>query len=232
MDIVYTLRACNVCEELAYSLRSLCNLPHDRIFFVGGFPNNINRNDIIYIPTVQNSTKWKNALQNIRIACQDERLSEDFILMNDDFFILKPVRDYKELSLNQGTVADIYSQYQKRGSSSLYAQGMKETAEYMYRLGIKMPLSFELHIPMIFNKRKLLETFRLPGVNDIAALHIRSLYGNIYIKDSVYRHDVKVLANDDFLGANDTFLSCGDFTWKKVKPFLEQLFPDKSKYES
>lgn len=230
MDIVYTLRNCNICEELVYSLRSLRNLPHDKIFFAGGFPNNIRREDIVHISTTQTGTKWQNSLNNIKFACLDNRLSDDFILMNDDFFILKPIT-VQQLNLNLGTVADVYSKYLNRNSSSLYAQGMKRTAEYLFRLGITIPLSFELHIPMVLNKKKVLQIFEMPGINDIPALHLRTIYGNLFIKDSIYHKDVKVLNSDIFCGTDDTFLSCGDFTWKQVKPFLEKALPEKSRYE-
>lgn len=231
MDILYTLKNCNICEELVYSLRSLANLPHDNIFFVGGFPNNIKRDNIGYINRTQTSTKWKNATQNVKTACLDDRLSEDFILMNDDFFILEPV-DEKELALNFGTIDEVYKRYCDRGlKETAYVKGMKETQDFLKRLGFSEPLCFELHIPMIFNKEKFLKMFSLEGIDKIDVLHWRSVYGNLYQKESVKRNDVKVLMSDKFSSSEDKFLSCGDSTWKKVKPFLESLFPKKSIHE-
>ena len=230
MDILYTLRNCNVCEELAYSLRTLCNLPHEYIFFVGGFPNNIKRSDIVYIPTAQTSTKWKNSTQNLKIACLDERLSDDFIFMNDDFFILKPI---ESLSFNYGPVKEVYERYQRIYSSETnYMRGMRETADFLKKLGISDPLSFELHLPMIMNKSKVLEMFKLPGVSSISVLHKRTLYGNLYIKDSHYHQDVKVSLRTPFdFSMCDDFLSSSDISWAIVKPHLQRLFPQKCLYE-
>ena len=105
MDILYTLKQCDQCDELIYSLRSLCNLPHDRVFLVGGCPKNIDKSKVVYIPTEQKGTKWRNSTNNVKTACKDPRLSDDFILMNDDFFVLKPINDpAKELNLQQGTI--------------------------------------------------------------------------------------------------------------------------------
>lgn len=232
MDILYTLKACNVCEELTYSLRSLANLPHDKICFVGGFPNNIQRADIVYIPTIQKSTKWKNSTENLKIACQDHRLSEEFILMNDDFFILKPIREVvKDLSLNQGLVKDVYKRYCDKGlGQTAYVKGMKETEKFLNDLGISNPLSFELHIPMIFNKKDFLSMFNLPNIGKISVLHWRTIYGNFFCKNTEYHPDVKVSLKTP-LNVDAKFLSSSDAAWNKVKPFLEQFFPKKSLYE-
>ena len=233
MDIVYPLRNCNICEELVYSLRSLENLPHDKIFFVGGFPNNIRRDNITYIPRAQTSTKWENSTENIKTACLDSRVSDNFVLMNDDFFILKPLQNVeKELCFNLGTVEEVYRKYHNRGmSQTAYVKGMEETKQFLKDLGISEPICFELHIPMIFNKQKFLDIFKLPNIDKISVLHWRTVYGNLYQKSSVQREDVKVLIKDVFTESKDKFLSSGDATWGKVKPFLKSLFPNKSVHE-
>ena len=148
MDVVYTLRNTDECEEIIYSLRSLKNLPHDKVFIVGGCPKNINKEKVIYIPTLQNNSKYKNTTNNLKIACLDNRLSSDFILMNDDFFIMSPIENVeKELNLNFGTVDSVIEKYyQRRKKTNVWLRGMIETKEYLQKIGNKNPLSFELHI--------------------------------------------------------------------------------------
>lgn len=57
MDIVYLVKECRINEELTYSLRSLVNLPHDKVFLVGGCPTNIDKTKITHIPTLQGNNK-------------------------------------------------------------------------------------------------------------------------------------------------------------------------------
>ena len=232
MDILYTLKHGDVNEELTYSLRSLCNLPHDKVFFVGGCPSNINKNKIIHIPVEQKSTKWRNSTNNVRLACMDERLSDDFILMNDDFFILEPIADpVKELNVSGGTMQSVYDKvYEKYGKEINWCKGMRETRDLLQKQGIYNPLCYELHIPFIFNKSKFLAIFDIPGVQDINVLHKRSLYGNLHLKNTQMATDVKVRKEQE-IPVGSKFISCSDKGFEVIKPILEKLFPQKSEYE-
>lgn len=232
MDIVYTLKCGSNCDELTYSLRSLCNLPHERVFLVGGCPGNICKDKVIYIPTEQKGTKWKNSMHNLRTVCADQRLSDDFILMNDDFFILQPVT-VQDLNVYWGTMESVHELYQKKhGYETNWCKGMRETAELLKKHGISEPLCYDLHTPMVLNKRKFLSLFDIDGVKDIEVLHARSLYGNLYGVGGTYQEDVKVLAGGEFdQGKYDKFLSCSNVGFLKIKDFLAGKFNARSKYE-
>ena len=43
MDIVYLVKNSRTNDELTYSLRTLVNVPHDKVFLVGGCPDNIKK---------------------------------------------------------------------------------------------------------------------------------------------------------------------------------------------
>lgn len=236
MDILYPLKPDATSQELLFSIRSLENIKHDKLVFVGGYPNNIKRNSAIHIQNRQTGTKWQNSKNNIRAACQDIRLSDDFILMNDDFFILQQIDNPNiQLNLHRGTLKDVCAFYNtKLGNETQWCRGMRETGELLVSLGIKQPLCYELHIPMVMNKQKVLQLFALPGINKIASVQIRSLYGNLYLRNSKYCNDVKVLTNGVFDQNNANykmFLSCSDGSFSKVKDFLANRFSKKSKYE-
>ena len=233
MDIVYLVKQCQTNDELTYSLRSLKNLPHNRVFIVGGCPTNINKSKIIYKPILQNQSKYKNTTYNLKQICQDKDLSDDFILMNDDFFVLKPISDLvNELNLCRGTIKDVLADYKSRyGVMNDYTNGMKQTMIFLQDIGILEPLSYELHIPMIINKQKFLKMFELPYINSIKVLHKRSLYGNLYNKDSKPILDVKVLASYFLPLGSDKFLSTEDNSWPIVKTYVGRLFPNKCEYE-
>ena len=233
MDIVYLVKDTPINEELTYSMRSLKNIPHDKVFMVGGCPNNINQNRIIYVPTVQGLNKYKNTTHSLKTICQDSRLSGDFILMNDDFFILKPIEEpIKELNLCRGTIKEVLEKMRTRhNTDGLYMTSMRQTDIYLQDIGVKTPLSYELHIPMVLNKTKFLNVFSLPYITDSILTHKRSIYGNLYLSNSEKIDDVKVYKDFSTPIGSDKFLSTEDISWPKVKPQMHNLFPNKSIYE-
>ena len=232
MDIVYTLSNNYAGEELRYSLRSLQNLPHGKVFFVGGCPKWAK--GVIHIPTVQKGTKYKNTTGNLITACNDSRISANFILMNDDFFVLDKVLDpVKELNLDNGTTEKVLERYNRLvPMGSPYIAGMKTTDEFVKRIGIENPLNYELHIPFIINKKKFLKMFELPGVETIKCFHKRTVYGNLYVKGSISVEDVKIFIKDKFDPNNwGKFLSCDDMGFYRLLDFIRSKFPEKSEYE-
>ena len=233
MDIVYSLKICSNCDELTYSLRSLRNVPHDKVFIVGGCPDNIRKEKIIHIPTEQTGTKWVNAKNNVKRACIDERLSDDFIYMNDDFFFMQPIAEpVKELNLYWDTMSAVYDIYFKRcAGETNWCKGMKQTRELLIKQGFTDPLCYDLHTPIIFNKTKFLKMFEeIAGLDDIPVLHWRSVYGNLYAQNASKTSDVKVrTANDIKIGGK--LLSCSDGGFAALRQILSKLFSQKSEYE-
>ena len=234
MDIVYLVKECKVNEELVFSLRSLINLPHDKVFIVGGLPDSINKSQVIHIPVLQRRTKYQNTTANLQTICRNELLSEDFILMNDDFFILKPIKSLEELNLCRGPIDSVLEEYKQRYGdfSNPYIQGMKQTKIFLEDRGIANPLSYELHIPMVMNKKKFLDIFSIPYINGVSVLHKRTVYGNLYCKNSKVINDVKVLQDYFYPLGSDKFLSSEDSSFFRLKKYLRRLFPQKSQYES
>ena len=232
MDIVYLVKDSPTNEELTYSMRSLVNIPHDKAFLVGGCPGNIDRNKVIYIPTLQGPNKYKNTTLGLKTVCEDSRLSEDFILMNDDFFILKPIQDpVSELNLCRGTISDVLAEIRSRiGVDTYYTISMAQTEVFLQDFGYNRPLSYELHIPMAMNKKTFLGLFLLNYIGSIQYGNYRSIYGNLYLKDSRVVKDVKIY-RDYVPERNETFLSTEDNSWPLIRPEVEALFPGKSPYE-
>lgn len=231
MDIVYPYKKGS--DELIYSLRSLTNLPHDKVFIVGDKPEDVNLKTVNYIQFSQNKTKYKNTTDILRMICEDKNLSDDFILMNDDFFILKPIKNpEEELNLCRGYSLKVYEHYVQKYGENGYSKGMLETTKILQDMGIKEPLCYEIHTPFVFNKNKFLAMFEHKGVDNIQALHKRSLYGNLYKRNSISIKDVKVFAfGNNIIEEGQKFLSCSDTAWPNVRVKLEQIFKLKSIYE-
>ncbi len=229
MDIVYIVKPGRVNDELTFSLRSLKNIPHGKVFIVGGCPANINKKNVCHIPTEQTATKWQNSTRNLLVACKDRQISKDFILFNDDFFILRPIQE-QDLLLDRGPLIEVYNEYVGKYTDNEYIRGMRQTAELLKNLGIDNPISFELHIPMILNKNKVLKMFDLPGVKDIKVLHKRTLYGNLYLSGTQTVQDVKCY-NHFNAHKPRTFLSSIDTFFEPLRYWLIGQFPNKCPYE-
>ena len=238
MDIVYLVKNSRFNEELTYSLRTLVNVPHDKVFLVGGCPENIKKDTIIHIPVLQTGNKYQNTLKNLELICRDPRLSEEFILFNDDFFLLLKTTDNPraEFNLCRGFIKDVYDEYSAMygNDGNYYIQAMRQTMIFLQDLGIKEPLSYELHIPLVMDKNKVLRAFSLPGIHTIGAGHIRSIYGNLFLEGSRVVADCKIRHRTERIQrmtTNSKFLSSADSTWEYIKPFIQSKFPDKSEYE-
>lgn len=233
MDIVYPIKNCDICEELIYSLRSLSNLPHNKVFIVGGCPKCVNKEKVAHIPVWQGSNRYQNTTLSLIAACDDSRISDDFILFNDDFFVLEKIQNpTEELNLNMGS---LYAQAERliKKNNTYYGKSLLKTAEFLRKkCGIKEPLSYELHTPFIFSKVKLKEIFCLDGFLENAALSVgkRSIYGNLFCSGSKQISDVKVLNKSREIHT-DKFLSCSDKGFALIKDFLANKFKTKSEYE-
>ena len=234
MDTVYLVKKTATNIELKYSLRSLMFLPHNKVFIVGDLPDFINKN-VFYIPAPKFTDRYKTTTNHIKLVCDSDLISDDFILMNDDFFILDQINDPEsELNLNRGVMQDQINYYHKNHKNlSRFDNLVEQANSQLKKLNFKDPISFELHTPMIINKLKF-KTI-LPVINT-DALHCckRSVYGNYFIENSKTIDDVKVLSymNFDKESIKDRkLLSVSDYAWNKIETFLQEKFPNKSIYE-
>lgn len=224
MDVVYPLK--NMTEndyvELRYSLRSLKNVKHDRVIIVGGMPDWID--NVIHLTEYDvHSLKGSNSLRKIMTTF--DIVSDDFIYMNDDFFLLKP----QEIKyFHQGNFRQNVELKAPLLDYSRYWQGMHRTA-----ILFDEPLDYEIHYPFIFNKNNFLKLIRKYDMTK--AYSLRSLYGNEYNVGGEYMKDNKVYSLDSFKEAfkSDIFVSSSDQlpvddAFIKI---LDEHFPDKSPYE-
>ena len=143
MDIVYLLKDEPIIDELSLSLRSLVHVPHDNVFFVGGFPTNINPSKVSHIKVEQSGTKYKNTTNMLKIVSKIQEISDKVILMNDDFMFMEDIKDPEtELNLHRGLVDDIIKDYMERykGQEHQYVTGMQDTKRVLQGLGYVNPL--------------------------------------------------------------------------------------------
>ena len=228
MDLVY------ICgpgdnEELRYSIRSAVkNLKFDNLWVVGGKPNWYLGN---YIEVAQNKSKYANARNNLRAICNCSKISDSFILMNDDFYIINKVDNVPYM--HGGLLADKIKKYENLTGNTRYVLMLKRTLLSLSRRFKKDILDYELHVPMVMEKEKLLAIIDLPDL-------WRSRYGNTFAVGGIEIDDVKVysfgvLAKKSYNINNlkYNYLSSNNDSFEMIKDKILNIdFADKTVYEA
>lgn len=247
MDLVFLVRPGDENEDLRYSLRSVAKYapPFDRIWIVGYKPKWV-ANNVMYIQTYQpiGKTAWRNARNNLIKACNSQFISENFILMNDDFIATRPIKSWTESLLKvKNTIEEQTSIYRKEHLVSGYTNAFPKLSDLLKNeFCIDKPMNYELHIPFIINKylfTKLINIspeFNLSFINSYIVLY-RSLYGNYFnVPYNEIMDDVK-LYNGDPKEITTEWISFFDNVvgnkkqYPRLNKFLEQTFPNKCIYE-
>lgn len=218
MDYVYLCRD-GENEELRYSIRSVIkNGNPDNIWVVGGKPDWYIGN---FLEVPQDKGKFENQVNSLKEVCSNSDISDDFILMNDDFYILKPVEEYKYYD---GLLKDKLNNHTIQYGNSSYARALRGAVKQLQRIGIQEPLNYEVHMPMALNKANLVQVLDL-------SLSPRSLYGNLFINDGINIKDVKIYKDSKDIDLDNSLISTEDNSFNLIKDELGFLFPASSIFE-
>ena len=230
LDVVIPYKKGRSTEELRFCLRSVeKNFPFiGRVFIIGELPEWAS-DEIIHIPSEQRHDKSTNVKASHRIAANDERISDNFILMNDDMFVM---RELQEIPLWHGTtMSEFFALFGTKVPNSYYTDLIKRTLSIVPH---DLP-HWELHTPMVLNKSKLKYALDL---TEVMRTMSRTIYGSLYLHGKgEYHQDVKIYQvsgskNWQNMPRFDTFVSSDDSTFEHViMPVLIKMFPTKSKYE-
>lgn len=230
LDVVYCVKDDPDNEELRYSLRSLKNMPHSKVWIYGKGPKWLNEEEIGHVrPRQDKGHKWLNARYMLEKIAQNKDISESFIWFNDDFFVMREIFElwpWHDRDLFQ-RARDFYGRG-LWGGRSRYSLRLEEAGKALEELDLPY-LNFELHTPIIFNRKQLLETMKkFPGVGCI-----RSLYSNMWEPKAAQRNDVKIYDRNSFPNMQIDLLSTTDasFARGKVGRYIKNYFNEKSIYE-
>ena len=92
---------------------------------------------------------------NMIAACQCEDISENFVLMNDDFFALDHIRDWKKsLNLCLGTLEKQILLYSTKRNKSRWQYGFEYAVDLLDKCNCNSHINYESHLPIIFNRYK------------------------------------------------------------------------------
>lgn len=247
-DIVYPLKEQNKNIDLLYSLRSLekFGCEYGQVWIVGYLPEWIT--NVRHIKTVQNSDKWANTQGNWTAICECDEVSEDIIVMNDDFIFSQPVKSWESLTdCYLGTMQERAEFFTNNGyKPSKWRNAFSFNHNLLQSMGVAEPLDYEFHGPVIINRKKRLALQSRKEIKPYMAdseslIMLRSVYQNVYRKDRPTRkiHDYKFMADafnpeemliNGFFSVDDEIIG-DDTRCPKLNAWLKRTFPSKSKYE-
>ncbi|MBQ3474468.1 glycosyltransferase [Candidatus Saccharibacteria bacterium] len=232
-DIVYMVKDEYENEELRYSLRSVeQNWKYRNIWFCGGCPNGL-KPDKMFPIKQEGFLKWDRVRDMLIKVCENDDISENFWLFNDDFFILKPMADDMQPQYN-GELIPYIERIEKKhqGREDAYTSRLRQANNTLKKMGYTT-FNYEVHKPMLINRKKALEVLKkFEGTPCF-----RSLYGNYYAIGGINKHDmkIKVLNYGKMYLVEGTweFLSTSDdsFNYGQVGTFLREKFYKKCRFE-
>ena len=226
MDALYVLGNSSQYNnlELRLSLRSLEKyaIGLESVFIVGEKPRWIK--NVVHIPVDDVYTRENNVFRKILVACKSP-ISENFLFMNDDFYMMKPfiMSDYPYFV--NGEVVSIKN-------PSRYQQIQNKTLEKLQSKGITRVMDYRVHCPIIFNKEKFLklESYYKATKLENVGYSARLLYGNLFVKDYIKADDCKLWEVNEIAETEQGCISTKDDCEDILNELLE-IFDNPSKYE-
>jgi hypothetical protein len=224
VDVVYYCRPGPKNEELRYSLRSLANLEHDRVWIVGTMPPWVR--NVEHIPArITPGGPQMTAADHLLRAC-DALDADSFVVFNDDFYLLQPVEAIP--SLHAGPLAPKVA-----ATHGSYGNALREAQRRLSVAGVSDAIAWTLHIPLVVMREALATVLRpiLEGSSRIVRPEWRTMYGNLIGAAGEQAEDVKVRRRGDRI-PDGPFLSSHDTAIGWLAPYLRQRFPKASPYEA
>lgn len=232
-DIVYFLKVGAKNEELRYSLRSVEKyVAHRKVWFYGGKPEGIRPDEYVYC-VQREMTKWERVRNMMHQACQNDEITENFWLFNDDFFVLKPLLEDAPAPYD-GTLTSKADEVDARhhNEPGEWTTNLRRLRKLLQDNNCP-ELNYAVHKPLLVNRRKmlaLLDKFPREPM-------LRALYGNYYELGGVDSPDVKVtcLATKDIdkkMAATDC-VSTSDESFRngQIGKWLRDKFDKESRFE-
>lgn len=243
IDVVYVLGTGSRWNnnEIRFSIRSLVkNLKGFRnIFVVGACPSFLQ--NVIHIQAEDIFAPETNAdgniIHKVLVACADERISENFLFINDDHIITEPVNVGEIPPFHKGDMMEYAPDFWQL---NLWRKRLWRTKNILTTSGLTT-YNFDCHTPMLMNKLRFIETMQGFDYANGIGLTMKSLYGNsVYgdagvqlmgekktiLRNYAYNELTNLLLGTGFMAFNDQGLTKSLIYW-----FSKNL-PDQSEYET
>lgn len=225
-DIVIPVRPGDNNEELRFALRSWeQNYPHNSVWIVGHKPNWVT--NVHHIPGNSAPHSRANLWWNLLAYCQHPDTPDDFVAMNDDFFVTEPIT--RPEVFYRGTLKDHIALKRVQRGASWWRDSLNTTLICLQALGHKDPLSYELHVPFPANKQLMCETLqRFSDITPHNPIQWRTTYGVLNNIGGTQTTDSKAYGPGEI---RTPYHSTDDVHFRYYARQLKQLFPTASRYE-
>lgn len=227
-DVIYPVRPGDKNDELKFSLRCLeANYPdHGQVWIVGHKPSWLI--NVQHIKGNDRKTPEANVYTNVMYATVCDDVAPQALIMNDDFFITKPVSEIPPLY--RGTLkSHLRLNSVARAQNSKWAKSLATTRIVLQALGFIEPISYELHVPMMVDRQKMGETLeRFKHITPDVPPQWRSLYGNVNEIGGEEFPDCKAYGLRDI---SKPFHSVSPTSWRHYLKKFSSLYPKPSRYE-
>lgn len=237
IDVVYVVGGGSAWydNELRYSLRSVEKYlqGYREVHIVGHKPSFLN-NEVNHIPHKDLYTNpARNIMEKILHATREKKVTQNFMLFNDDYFLLKT------------TQAKGYPYYYKcdlehtvtRNVGNDYFPHVVETLALLKNSGLPT-LNFDTHKPILYNKKRFREIVHKYNWNRPHGYIMKSLYCNSLGIVGVPELDCKInhphiteswrkiLAGKEMFSIGDRAIN------RSLTSLLAELYPEPCKYEA
>lgn len=228
MDIVVPFqRSVNRDEELKFALRSIEKhlTGIGNVFVVGDNPRW--NHSIIHVPQVNisknNSYRDRNIAAKILTACEMAQVSDNFLILHDDNFLL------------QGCPASMWPYY--HCGPSFKGNGDYRQVEMNTQYMFGDCKNFDVHAPHIVNKNLFKKTI---GTLDWSLKYgycIKTAYCTMNGIEGEFEPDLKINGDWEYEWIKNRIVgrkwfSIGDNAWRGgMVKLMKELYPEKSKWE-
>jgi len=225
-DLVYPLGTGSILNnfELRMSIRSVEKYltGYDKIYIIGECPDWAQ--NVVHIPFVEKSTVGDfNIMQKITKACETTEISDDFIFLNDDHYLLAPFTLPEFPYYYMGSLEESY-----RTRPDGYGRRARNSMNYLKEKGLPTK-HFDIHYPIIYNKSLFLQY--VTNGPDWSKQHfiIKSLYANSL---KIEGEETKDFKRNELPVVGTKVFSSQPHIRANVQRFLLEQFPNMSRYES
>lgn len=217
--------------ELRYCLRSIEKylLGYGDIFIVGEKPDWLQ--NVIHIPCPDHGDKTYNKERNIfckiMAACGDIRVTDNFLFMNDDHYLLQEYKAAEFPFYYDGWLNDYKT-------VTDYKNTVRNTDDYF--LGGKV-LYYDIHCPVIYKKEAFAWCMPMADWSKPFGYCIKTIYCHINNNSGQIYPDLKLNEALPYKAIMDqlagrAWFSIGDKAFNgDIKRMLQELYPFPSKYE-
>jgi len=219
--------------DLKYCLRSIDKYVkgYENIIIIGEKPKGIKGIGVLpFHETFSEVHKDRNILGKIQYACIQDRITEDFVFMNDDHIFTKETDITNYPFYHKGELTEALN------STGTYKLTMRHTLEYLQD-NAKSTFNYDTHCPIIYNKQKFLATFEPIDFDIPFGYGIKSMYGNLNDVEGEYMPDCKFTGKNTKEEVRERcvgrhIISCNETSLRHgLGDYLKEILPHKSIFE-